>query len=142
MVQPLRSRRELPWASSFARFKSASASSSLRRAAASEVFASKAAVFACWSSFSSVESAPVFCGSVVDDGREAESAAVGCAAGADNVGCTAAVDGAGCTVGVDCEDVARVVAARELAPAASALIARTSRAISRQVSNPHAGPLR
>jgi hypothetical protein len=45
----------------------------------------------------------------------------------------AASTGAGCTVGFDGEDGVRVAAAREWA--ASALMARTSRAISRQVSN-------
>jgi hypothetical protein len=95
------------------------------------------------SSFSfSVESSSNFRGSLAEVGREAGSAGTGCTVGVDGKDVAraaaareaAASAGAGCTVGFGGEDRARVgLAARE--GAASALMARTSRAISRQVSN-------
>jgi phosphotransferase system HPr-like phosphotransfer protein len=108
--------------SSFARLSSASALASLPRTFASDALAFWASAFTRSSSFS-VESAPTFGGSLVEDGRGDVLA---------GAGCTVGVAGAGCTVAVEGEDGARAVLVLEEA-ASSDLKARTSRAISRQV---------
>ncbi len=99
--------------SSFVRCSSACALARLPRTVASDPLAVWASAFARSSSFS-VESAPIFEGSLVEDAREVESE------GAVVVGDR--VDGAGCIAGIGGED--RVD-----------LRARTSRAISRQVKS-------
>jgi hypothetical protein len=110
--------------SPFARWRSASVLASLPRTVASDALAFWASAFTRSSSFS-VESARVFGGSLVDDGRGAVSAGAGAGVG---VG----VDGAGCIVRVEGEDEVRVVTTPE-GVASADLKARTSRAISIQV---------
>src|SRR5262249_27644433 len=93
---------------------------SLPRTIASDALAFWASAFTRPSSFS-VESTPVFGGSLAENSCRAELADAG-----------AGVVGGGCTVAVEGEDEVWVVAAPGEAASAD-LKARTSRAISRQV---------
>ena len=106
--------------SSFVRCSSACALARLPRTVASDALAFCASAFTRPSSFS-VESAPVFGDSLVEDGRGTVPAGAG-----------AGVDGTGWIAGIGGEDRVRVVAAPEEVASAD-LKARTSRAISIQV---------